>query len=187
MVGALSRESYFDVGLDVLSDLGYGGLKLAEVCGRLGVTTGSFYHYFPSWSAYTRALLDHWAEIRAVSIETICREPDPRRRIGHFIESALVLPHGTEAAIRAWSSLDVEVQAVQSTLDQNRFGVLVDAAFAILDDEHRATVFASWAMYLLIGYEQSRLPLASKDLAWIGAQMLDVLDSGRFGSLPDAG
>ncbi|PRC55495.1 TetR family transcriptional regulator, partial [Mycobacterium sp. ITM-2017-0098] len=35
-----SRESFFDAGLSVLSDRGYGGLKLAEVCQRLGVTTG---------------------------------------------------------------------------------------------------------------------------------------------------
>ena len=42
MAGVVSRDSYFETGLDVLSDLGYGGLKLAEVCNRLGVTTGSF-------------------------------------------------------------------------------------------------------------------------------------------------
>ncbi len=181
----MSRESYFETGLDVLSDLGYGGLKLAGVCQRLGVTTGSFYHYFSSWSTYTRALVDHWAGVRAANIATICAQPDPRRRIGTFIQTALELPHGTEAAIRAWSSIDPDVQAVQSAVDQRRFDVLLDAAFAILDDKHHAQVFASSAMYLFIGYEQSRLPLASKDLAWIGAQLLDALDSGRFGSVPD--
>ena len=46
MASVVSREAYFETGLDVLSDLGYGGLKLAEVCHRLGITTGSFYHYF---------------------------------------------------------------------------------------------------------------------------------------------
>ncbi len=39
MATTVSREAYFETGLDVLADLGYGGLKLAEVCGRLGVTT----------------------------------------------------------------------------------------------------------------------------------------------------
>ncbi|GLP72989.1 transcriptional regulator [Mycobacterium antarcticum] len=185
MAGAVSRESYLETGLDVLSDLGYGGLKLAGVCQRLGVTTGSFYHYFPSWSAFTRALVDYWAEVRAASIATICTQVDPRRRIGIFIQTALELPHGTEAAIRVWSSIDPEVRTVQSAVDQRRFNVLLDAAFAILDDKRQAQVFASWAMYLLIGYEQSRLPLASSDLAWIGAQLLDALDSGRFASVPD--
>ena len=54
MASVVSREAYFETGLDVLSDLGYGGLKLAEVCNRLGVTTGSFYHYFSGWPAYTK-------------------------------------------------------------------------------------------------------------------------------------
>lgn len=57
MAGGVSREAYFETGLDVLSDRGYGGLKLAEVCNRLGVTTGSFYHYFPNWASYTRELI----------------------------------------------------------------------------------------------------------------------------------
>jgi hypothetical protein len=36
MASVVSREAYFETGLDVLSDLGYDGLKLAEVCSRLG-------------------------------------------------------------------------------------------------------------------------------------------------------
>src|SRR4051794_28641961 len=68
MASVVPRESSFDAGIDVLSDLGYGGLKLAEVCNRLGVTTGSFYHYFASWSAYTRALVSHWMQARTVSV-----------------------------------------------------------------------------------------------------------------------
>ncbi|MET0474469.1 MAG: TetR/AcrR family transcriptional regulator [Mycobacterium sp.] len=187
MVSGVSRESYFETGLDVLSDLGYGGLKLAEVCNRLGVTTGSFYHYFASWSVYTRDLVAYWVEQRTVkNIEVTDTEPDPRRRIGAYIELALALPHRAEAAIRVWSSIDADVRAVQSAVDQRRYDVLFDAAFEILDEKHQAQVFASWAMYLLIGYEQSNLPRDPKDLAWIAGQMLDTLDSGRFGTVPDA-
>jgi AcrR family transcriptional regulator len=186
MAAGVSRESYFETGLDVLSDLGYGGLKLAEVCTRLGVTTGSFYHYFASWSAYTRDLVAYWVEQRTVkNIEVTGNEPDPRRRIGAYIQVALALPHRAEAAIRVWSSIDAGVRVVQSTVDQRRYDVLFDAAFEILDDKHQAHVFASWAMYLLIGYEQSNLPRDPADLAWIADQMLETLDSGRFGSVPD--
>ena len=60
MVTVASREAYFETGLEVLADRGYGGLKLAEVCRRLGVTSGSFYHYFSSWSAYTGELIEEW-------------------------------------------------------------------------------------------------------------------------------
>ena len=61
-MSAVSREAYLATGLDVLAELGFGGLKLAELCARLGVTTGSFYHYFSSWSSYTRELVEHWRQ-----------------------------------------------------------------------------------------------------------------------------
>src|SRR5689334_5515605 len=107
MATGVSREAYFETGLDVLSDLGYGGLKLAEVCSRLGVTTGSFYHYFANWSSYTHALVRHWQQDRTTKlVKWVRAEPDPRRRIDTLIEIGLNLPHSAEAAIRAWSSAD---------------------------------------------------------------------------------
>jgi AcrR family transcriptional regulator len=189
MASVVTRESYFDTGLDVLSDRGYGGLKLAEVCNRLGVTTGSFYHYFPSWSAYTRALVAHWMQARTVGVIDVIRaEPDPRRRIGSLIKEGLALPHGAEGAIRVWSSIDAEVRAAQAAVDRQRFDFLVESAFAILRNEHQAEVFASWALYLLVGYEQAALPpRASDDIEWIADQLLEALDSGRFGTLTDKG
>ena len=101
-----ARESYFEIGLGILADLGFGGLKLAEVCSRLGVTTGSFYHYFSGWGAYTRELVAYWRQDRTVRlIEVIRSQPTPRKRIEAIIAVALTLPHGAEAAIRAWSSV----------------------------------------------------------------------------------
>jgi AcrR family transcriptional regulator len=112
-----AREAYFETGLEILADLGLGRLKLAEVCGRLGVTTGSFYHYFTNWGAYTSGLIAYWREDRTVRLaEMLRREPDPRRRMRYIIEAALSLPHGAEAAIRAWSSVDADVHAVTSWL-----------------------------------------------------------------------
>jgi AcrR family transcriptional regulator len=187
MASAVTRESYFDAGLEVLADLGYGGLKLAEVCNRLGVTTGSFYHYFASWSAYTRALIDHWMQARTVSaLDAIRAEPDSRRRIDALIQESLALPHGAEGAIRVWSAIDAEVCAVQAAVDRQRCDFLVESAFEILRNEHQAQVFASWALYLLVGYEQAALPPRDDgDIEWIVAQLLDALDSGRFDTLAE--
>ena len=60
-----------------------------------------------------------------------------------------------------WSAIDAEVRAVQAAVDQQRFDVLVESAFEILRDKHQAQVFASWALYLLVGYEQAALPPAT--------------------------
>jgi AcrR family transcriptional regulator len=185
MAGVVSRESYFETGLDVLSDLGYGGLKLAEVCNRLGVTTGSFYHYFSSWSAYTSELISHWMHARTVQvIERVRAEPDPRRRIDTLIQFGLMLPHGAEAAIRVWSSLDPQVYGIQAAVDHQRFDIMYESAFELLQNKRQAELFAAWGVYLLVGFEQATLARDTDALEWIAGQLLDALDSGRFASVP---
>ena len=186
MVSGVSRVAYFETGLDILSDLGYGGLKLAEVCNRLGVTTGSFYHYFASWPAYTRDLVTHWMQRQTVQIIEAARaERDPRRRIDTLIQEGLSLPHGAEAAIRVWSAVDPEVQPIQAAVDQQRFDIMYDSAFEILQNKKQAQVFAAWGVYVLVGYEQAALPRDAAALAWIAGQLTDALDSGRFASVSD--
>ncbi|OMC34043.1 TetR family transcriptional regulator [Mycobacterium sp. GA-1841] len=186
MAGVASRESYFEIGLDVLSDLGYGGLKLAEVCNRLGVTTGSFYHYFPNWASYTRELIAHWREARTLRVvEAVRADKDPHHRIETLIVETLDLPHGAEAAIRVWSSLDPDVYAVQAVVDQLRFDILFESALELIGDERNARYFAAWGVFLIVGFEQSTLPRDTDTLRWITTQMRDALEAGRFA--PGAG
>lgn len=182
-----ARESYFETGLEILADLGFGGLKLAEVCSRLGVTTGSFYHYFTGWSAYTRELIGYWRQDRTVRlIEVLRAQPDARRRIQAIIDIALTLPHGAEAAIRAWSSVDEEVLAVQREVDKERFDVIYDSAFQIVGDARQAQVYAAWSVYVFVGFEQATLPREPKMFEWISKRMLDDLEAGRFADVPPA-
>jgi AcrR family transcriptional regulator len=133
MASVMSREAYFETGLDVLSDLGYGGLKLAEVCNRLGVTTGSFYHYFSGWPAYTKELVAHWMQGHTVQIIEVLRaEPDPRRRIDTLIQLfaawGVYLLVGYEQAVLPRDAAALEWIAGQLTdaLDSGRFASVPD-------------------------------------------------------------
>jgi AcrR family transcriptional regulator len=181
MAGVVSREAYFETGLEVLSDRGYGGLKLAEVCNRLGVTTGSFYHYFPNWASYTRELIAHWREARTLRVvEAVRADQDPHRRIETLIGEALALPHGAEAAIRVWSSLDPDVYTVQAVVDQLRFDIIYESALELIGDELNARHFAAWGVYLIVGFEQTTLTRDTDALQWITSQMREALESGRF-------
>ncbi|BBY27297.1 TetR/AcrR family transcriptional regulator [Mycolicibacterium sediminis] len=180
MGGTISRESYLDTGLDVLSDQGYGGLKLAEVCSRLGVTTGSFYHYFSSWSVYGEELVTRWARSASVASE-VRAEPDPRRRIKVLIQGALRISYGAEAGIRVWSSMDAAVHATQVGVDKQRYDVLFESALEVVGDEVEAERFATSAMYLLIGCEQSTLPRATEILQWMAGRLIAAMETGNFG------
>ena len=47
----------------------------------------------------------------------------------------------------------------------------------------QAHLFAAWAVYLLVGYEQTLLPSDTPGLTWIVEQLLDALDSGCFATV----
>lgn len=180
-----ARVSYFETGLEILSDTGFGGLKLAEVCSRLGVTSGSFYHYFASWAAYTQELVEYWRQDRTVRVIDVIRsEPNARKRIEAAIAVALTLPHGAEAAIRAWSSVDPEVLAVQREVDQQRYDIIYESALDIVRHPAQAHTYASWAVDVFVGYEQSTLPKNLRIFEWICNAMLDDLEAGRFADVP---
>lgn len=186
MASVVSREAYFETGLEVLAERGYGGLKLAEVCRRLGVTTGSFYHYFPNWPAYTKELLAHWMQVGTVRANEAMRaEPDPRRRIDAMLQTGLSLPHGAEAAIRVWSFLDPHVHAVQVAVDQQRYDMLYEIAFEVLGEQAPAKLFAAAAVYMMVGYEQTTVPRDTGPLKWIIGQLATALESGHNLTNPD--
>ncbi|KQS00401.1 TetR family transcriptional regulator [Williamsia sp. Leaf354] len=181
MVSTTSRQAYLETGLGVLADQGYGGLKLAEVCRRLGVTSGSFYHFFANWGTYTGELITHWhTESTTLLVEGVRAQSDPRARIDALRAIGLSLPYRAEAAIRTWSSLDPEVRAVQQEVDAQRIAALSDAAFDILGDRRGADMFAKWSMYLLIGYEQITLPDDPDALAWLFSRAEQALIGGEL-------
>jgi hypothetical protein len=118
-------------------------------------------------------------------VDAVRAEPDPRRRIDTLIHVGLTLPHGAEAAIRVWSSVDPEVYPIQAAVDQQRFDIMCESAFEVLQNKRQAQTFAAWGVYVLVGYEQATTPRDPDALAWIAEYLLDTLDSGRFATVPD--
>ena len=86
--------------------------------------------------------------------------------------------------LRSWSSVDAHVLTVQREVDQQRFDILYDSALEIVKDPRQAEVYAAWAVYVFVGYEQATLPREPGMFAWISTQMLDALEAGRFASVP---
>ena len=184
MGAVVTREAYFETGLAILADRGYGALKLAEVCHRLGVTTGSFYHYFANWPAYSRELVDYWCRHATTRIvDAVRAEDDPHRRVETLMREALALPHGAEAAIRVWGAIDPDVCAVQARVDRQRYDIVRESSLELVGDARQAEVFAAWCVYVLVGYEQATLPRDHDAMTWIAAEIIHALDSGRFSSL----
>lgn len=175
-MGATTRDTYFDAGLEILSTSGYASLKLSSVCESLGVTTGSFYHFFKNWGEYTEALLQHWFQRHTVAeMERARAIPGPFERVSALVQVGLSLPHGAEGAIRTWSKISDEVRTIQEAVDKNRFDIVYESTLELLGDADQAHKFAHWALYLLVGYEQASLPRDYTALEWVAQQYLEAL------------
>jgi AcrR family transcriptional regulator len=150
------QDRYYVAGLQILAEDGYGGLKLAPLCARLGVTTGAFYHSFESWQDYTSRLIDHWHTERTTRTSELARsEGVVHERIDLLMQAVISLPHSAEAAIRVWAGIDPAVAAVQVDVDRERLVAVTEAFEALIGDPESAAMLARAALYLLIGYEQS--------------------------------
>ena len=147
---------FFDAGMEILAEDGYGGLKLADLCLRVRVTSGSFYHHFDSWQDFTRQLVEHWREERTLRVAELARaEVDPAERVELLLRFGVSLPHSAEAAIRVWSGIDPFVAEVQESVDRERLDISTEALEALTDDPNVASDIALTAFFLLVGFEQA--------------------------------
>lgn len=173
-----SRAQYLDTGLKVLADLGYGGLKLAEICDRLGVTTGSFYHRFSNWKAYTDELGRYWIDTQTDElIAQLWEETDPRQRLEQLAGMMLTVPHRSEAAFRVWAAVDPEMRVLLAEADRKRLNNITNVILAVLPDEAAARRFAHWAMYTMIGYQDALIDADPDALAWMKDGMVALIYS----------
>ncbi|WP_067904895.1 TetR/AcrR family transcriptional regulator [Nocardia vaccinii] len=172
-----TKQDYFGVAFELLSEQGYAALKQAALCKRLRVTTGSFYHYFENWHDFTSQLLEHWRiERTAQLIELAQQKVDPVDQLEALLQFALGLPHRAEAAIRVWSKVNPEVRVVQEAVDTQRLEVVLGATRAIFDDEEEALHHARWGLYLLAGYQELDAGEDPAALEWVLRHLLSELE-----------
>lgn len=185
MKHVVTRDSYFEAALDILSTAGYGGLKQAALCKKLKVTTGSFYHYFASWQEFKTSFLETWLEQRTLQlVELALLEAEPIRRLGLLEEFASALPHRAEAAIRVWSASDPEVLQVQQAVDMQRYNVVRTAMAAVFDTDEDADHYTRLGLYILAGFQQVQPPQPIESLSWALTHLIeDVVRSTGLSGL----
>lgn len=171
---ANSAERFFDAAMSILASEGYAGLKLAPVCAHLGMTTGSFYHHFASWKDFTDQLLQHWHVGHTTRlIRVVEAESDPIQRLKILQETAMSLPHRSEAAIRIWSGIDPAVHAVQAAVDKERYDI-VYSTFVRLVPEEEAERLSRTALFLVAGHNLIGGEHADETLAWSLRLLIDT-------------
>ncbi len=153
-----TKGAYFATALDILAGDGHGALRIGVLCRRLGVTTGSFYHYFGSFDGFVDELLISWEQEKTQRIfADALRVDDVTERVHTLKQRALTLPHGAEAAIRGWSHVNEAVARVQRRVDDERVEAVRVVLAPVVGDT--AGPLASMAVSILVGYQQRRTPV----------------------------
>jgi AcrR family transcriptional regulator len=100
-VERLGRNDYFEAGLQLLAEGGAKIVTIGNLCHRLGVTKGSFYHHFESGPEFMRALLLYWESAYGRQLaEAALAVEDPLARIDVLKRLAADLNHDAESAGR---------------------------------------------------------------------------------------
>lgn len=156
----VTRETYLRAGLEILGEHGSEGLTVPALCERLAITKGSFYHHFESLPAFYTAVLAYWEHEHTV--EPIARlsdvETDAIWQVPQLTETAVALPHATEAALRAWGTSNAEVAACQARVDASRQERIRQVLIAVGVEAKAAGLLADTAVSVLVGF-QHRPPL----------------------------
>lgn len=156
----LTAEDYYREAFAILGEYGSDAMTIAVLCERLDVTKGSFYHHFGSMPGFVAALLQFWEAEHSDRLIAISRaQPDPALRITTLTEIAVGLPHGPEAAIRAWGRSNAEVAETTERVDRRRERHLVDALSALGIERSTGRLLARMAMSMLIGTQQREHPV----------------------------
>jgi AcrR family transcriptional regulator len=152
----------------ILAADGAAGLKIGTLCRTLGVTSGSFYHHFEGWPGFVHSLLEYWEAEQTQRIARLAQaNPEPFGRVELLKQLATGLPHDAEAAIRAWATLDPEVDKAQRRVDTERQAVVKGVVAGIVEDPDAAAKLAELGMAILVGFQQLGRPPESERLAFL--------------------
>lgn len=169
----LNTADYFREAMVILEDEGSDALTIAELCERLEVTKGSFYHHFGGMPTFVGQFLGYWESEHSARLVAVSRRrPDPATRITLLIDAAIGLPHGSEAAIRAWSRSNTDVATVTARVDRRRERHFVDAIAEVGVERSRARVLGRLAVDVLVGAQQREHPVDRRRLR----QMFDEVE-----------
>jgi AcrR family transcriptional regulator len=150
-----SKDDYYRAALDLLAEGGVDSLTIANLCARLGVTTGSFYAHFMGIQEFHMAFLEQWEAGRVYLLkEQVDCVTDPLDRIDLLRRIAVGVNHEAESAIRGWARTNPFVAEFQRRVDQIREEVLVQAFVDVGIENHEARVLARIGLTILVGTQQ---------------------------------
>lgn len=178
-----ARDRWLNEGLDVLEAEGASGVRIDRIAARLGLSKGSFHHHFDGADGFKRELLARfeWLTIKALdaAIDDAGAPGDARGILAHLTEliqagGSLYRPQ-LDIAVRAWSSWDPDVRAVQTRIDEARLSALQQVWRPHTRDDREARAAALLPYLIAVGATVVVPPVDADELRRVYEMLLPLV------------
>lgn len=167
----ITKETWQRTGLRLLDKEGLKALKISRLSEQLGVTKGSFYHWFSSKSEFDMSVLEYWQQ---VFTEEFIKNADQgasskeklKRLIINCIES-LKVESRLEIEINIWAHQDPKMAKFIKKVYASRFDYLIKLLEDIYPDSMEAKRHGLILYSLIIGVELFYQKLSRKELEMV--------------------
>lgn len=162
-----------DEGLRVLAGEGAAGVRIDRIAARLGLSKGSFHHHFAGAEGYKRDLLEHYEALSIRALKSAITTVGPNASAREILAALTGLVQVGDAelyrpeldvAVRAWSTSDPAVRAVQERVDAARLAALRGVWERATGDPERARLSALLPYLLAVGAGFVVPPVGPDDL-----------------------
>ena len=162
-----------DEGLRVLAAEGAPSVRIDRIAARLGLSKGSFHHHFAGADGYKRDLLAHYEALSVAALDSaiagVADDASTRDVLGALTamisgdDAGLYRPE-LDVAVRAWSTTDPDVRAVQQRIDTTRIDALARVWSRAVPDAAQARRAALLPYLLAVGAAVVVPPVEVDDL-----------------------
>ncbi|WP_280500357.1 TetR/AcrR family transcriptional regulator [Nocardia farcinica] len=175
----LTVDDWLQAGYTVLAEQGFRALKVDELCRRLGVTKGSFYHHFQDITSFKNALVDSWGDWSDAEhrrMDALAEQP-PRERLVAMMGLLVSPRHWTlERAMREWARSDPRAAASVRASDRHARRAVRRAFAEHGFDPETAARRAEWTFAIGIGaLHLASSPRGGRPSAAERAELVDFL------------
>lgn len=133
-----SQLAWLKMGIQTLDTVGWRALKINDLCQKLKVTKGSFYHWFKSKRDYDLAVLRYWKQrFTQGFIEQAEHGKNSQEKLallGRQCIAGAIMGNRLEFEINAWSFQDDEIKAFVTSVYEQRHQYLNQLLADIYDD-----------------------------------------------------
>jgi AcrR family transcriptional regulator len=175
------RARWLDEGLGLLATSGIGAVTIEALCGRLGLSKGSFYHHFKSMAGYKAALLERFEQLGTqafIDLVESAQMPDGVGKLRRLIDAVVADDRhdALEAQIRIWASQEDVAHECLERIDRRRVDFLQRQCRAIAGNTALADDVAQMIYLVLIGANHLVPPVLMADRARLWDRLITCLE-----------